>query len=167
MKQDLETLRLELEEYLAKKPFVVFHGLSRAMEEFPNTIQWDHVNHPDFRGFIDAAEKLGVPVMVVHTRRMTEEQIDHALEDLADLEMPFDERRDYERRLREIRMYSGFTCAVEMSFDHQNLVYLYSRSTDWYEEVMSMIEDIETAIDPMPGDDAFGGGGSGGYFSKN
>lgn len=167
MKQDLETLRLELEEYLATKPLVVFHGLSRAMEEFPNTVQWDHANHPDFRGFVEAAEKLGVKVIVVHTRRLTEQQIDEALEDLADLEIPFDERRDYERRLKEIRLYSGFTCAVEMSFDHEHLVYLYSRSTDWYEEVMSIIEDIETAIGPLPGDDAFGGGGGGGYYSKN
>jgi hypothetical protein len=165
MKQDLETLRLELEEYLASKPFAVFHGLSRAMEEFPNTVTWDHATHPDFRGFLDCAEKLGVKVIVIHTRRLSEDQIDEALEALQDLEIPYEDRREYERRFREIRMYTGFTCAVEMSFDFEHQTYLYSRATEWYEDVMSMIEDIQTAGDPEGGEPDFGGGG--GFYSKN
>jgi sugar phosphate isomerase/epimerase len=166
MKQDLETLRLELEEYLSQKPFTVFHGLSRAMDEFPNIIGWDSYAHPDFRGFLDCAEKLGAKVIVLHTRRLSEQQIDDALEDLQDLEMPYEDRREYEKRLREIRMYTGFTCAIEMSFDFEHQTYLYQRATDWYEEVMNMIEDIETAggLDP---DDADFPGGNGGFYSKN
>jgi hypothetical protein len=166
MKQDLETLRLELEEYLAKKPFAVFHGMSRAMDEFPNIVGWDSQNHPDFRGFLDCAEKLGVKVIVLHARRLTEEQIEQALEDLQELEIPYDERRDYERRLKEMRLYTGFTCALELSFDFEHQTYLYTRATDWYEEVMAIIEDIETAIDPT-GDDADFPGGSSGFYSKN
>jgi len=166
MKQDLETLRLELEEYLGTKPFTVFHGMSRAMEEFPNTVEWDSVTHPDFRGFLECAERLGVKVIVLHARRLSEVQIDEALEDLQDLEMPYEDRREYERRLKEIRMYTGFTCAVELSFDYEHHTYLYSRATEWYEEVMNMIEDIETASGVDPGDADFPGG-NGGFYSKN
>lgn len=167
MKQDLETIRLELEEYLATKPFAVFHGMARALEEFPTNIDWDHINHPDFRGFLDCAEKLGVRVIVLHTRRLAEEQIDAALEDLQDLEIPYEDRREYERRFKEIRMYSGFTCAIEMSFDYDHQTYLYTRSTDWYEDVMNMIEDIETAGGGGGLDDADFPSGDGGFYSKN
>jgi len=166
MKQDLETVRLELEEYLSKKPFVVFHGYSRMPGELPNSIQWDTLNHPDFHGFLEVAEKLQVPVINVHTSRLTEDEIDEAVDQITELDMPFDERRELERRLKELRMYAGFTGEIELSFDHGHQVYYFSRMTDWYSEAMALIDELETTfLTDAVDDDPYGNGG--GYFSKN
>jgi hypothetical protein len=66
--------------------------------------------------------------------------------------------------LNELRSYAGFTCALELSFDHEGRVYMFDLRTEWYEELSDMLEDLhvmDTGSDDED-DDTMGG-----YFSKN
>lgn len=165
MKQDLETLKLEIEDHLAKRDFVVFHGRARALDSIP-VIEWDTENHPDFRAFLDTASKLGARVLVLSHRRFTEAMIADALDSLEEIELPYDERRQYESRLKEMKIYAGFTCAIELSFDYEGKVYLFDLRTEWYDEVMDLIDDINSTLD-FAGNEEEDGGSYGGYYSRN
>ena len=64
-----------------------------------------------------------------------------------------------------MRDYSGFTCALELSFDYQGRVYLFSLRAEWYEDYLDLLEEIDAAI---PGEEGEEDQGSmGGYFSQN
>ena len=43
-----------------------------------------------------------------------------------------DERRMTERRLKELRAYDGFTCAIELSFDMGQRAYIFELRTDFW-----------------------------------
>lgn len=166
MKQDLETVRLELEDYLAKHTdFAIFHGFSRAMEEVPlGTVQWNTRDYPDYRLFLEAAKKVGAKLIGYHAERLEDQDIEETIEDLEAADLPYEERRDIERRLKELRLYSGFTGALELSFDYEGTLYLFSLQTDWFTEAVDL-------MDLYPSGKAEGLGGDdesyGGYFSKN
>ena len=69
-------------------------------------------------------------------------------------------------RLRELRAYDGFTCAIELSFDENGRVFMFELRTDWYEEFSDLLDEIDSAI-PHAEDDEPDEGPIGGYFSKN
>jgi hypothetical protein len=64
-----------------------------------------------------------------------------------------------------LRIYDGFVCAIELSFDHEGRVFLFDLRTDWYEEFSEVLDEIEmmdTGADDDDDDQTMGG-----YFSKN
>jgi len=76
-----------------------------------------------------------------------------------------EERRDLEARLRELRVHEGVTCALELAFDHHARMYVYEIRPDWYDEFLSIGDEIAVhlpADETEQGDD-----GSFGYFSNN
>ena len=75
-----------------------------------------------------------------------------------------EERRAWEKKLRELRAYLGFTCTLEMTFDHGARTYVFDLRTDWYDEFCDLIEDIDAAF---PDDDEDTGSFGSGYFSRN
>jgi hypothetical protein len=161
--QNLDTLKSEIEAYLKSHGFVVFHGFSVGMLE-RSEIEWDTVHYPDFRDFLNVAKQLDVRLIVFHNREFTASIIDRALDDLQDAAYDFDDQRDAERRLRELRVYDGFTCALELSFVHENLAYVFELRTEWYSELNNILEEL----DIMPEDEEDSDENPlSGYYSKN
>ena len=164
MKPNLEALRAEIPDYLESHGLVVYRGFSRSREDSP-TVMWDTERFPQFEAFVAVAEKLGVRLMIFRDQEFYEVMVDSTLEDLEEADLPFDERRDYERRLREFRNYAGFTCAIEMTFDYEGTTYGFDLRTDWFKEFQRLTEEINSIIDE--GEDNEDESPLGGYFSRN
>jgi hypothetical protein len=163
MKQNLDVLKTEIREYLETRNLVVFHALSRSMDTVP-MVFWDTQNHPDYKEFVSVAEAMGAKVIVLHAREFSVEYVENAIERLEDCDLATDDRRPIERRLREMRAYDGFTCAIEVSFDRDGRAYVFDLRTDWFEEFNDMLDDIDAAMPDAEDEDE---GPIGGYFSKN
>jgi len=162
---NLDKLRADIERHLEKSGLAVFHGHARGLESTP-TVYWDNERAPDFKLFVEAAQTAGAKLIVFHVHEFHAEQLDDALESLADCGLPLDEQRDMERRLKALRIHDGKTCTIELSFDHGGRVYVFDLRTEWYEDLTSALEEIEFLSgngDPDDDDDP----SMGGYFSKN
>lgn len=77
--------------------------------------------------------------------------------------MPRDDKRDLERRIRELSIYEGFICAIELSFDFEGRIYLFELQTEWYEEWHDILDQLEDAGPDGPEE----AGGYGGFYSNN
>jgi hypothetical protein len=155
---NLERLRKEMLEHLHAAGLVVFHSQPRAESEF-SAIYWDTQGHPDFREFVAAAAAAGAKMLTLYSRDFEAGLIEDLMDRLEDSDLDRDERRAIESRLRELRAYEGFTCELELSFDLGDRVYVFERRTDWYENLLDLMDEIEMF---EPGDEPMGG-----YLSKN
>jgi len=164
MNANLDTLKNEVEKYLAEKGFNVFHGLSRIMDSLP-IVYWDCERSADFRAFLDVAQRSGATLIVFHHEEFTPDNIDEALDQLEAAGMPAEDQRTMERRLKELRAYEGFTCTVELSFDHEGRIYVFDLRTDWYNELTDIVDEIEMYGSDVDEEDD--NGPIGGYFSRN
>jgi hypothetical protein len=162
MKPNLDTLKTEIEQYLEESGLAVFYGYSRALESMP-AIYWDCDQYPDYKLFIKAAQTAGAKLIVFHQREFSAEQVDDAIEQLAGCDMPREEYHELERRLNDMRIYDGFVCAVELSFDHEGRVFLFDLRTEWYEELSDILDEIHIMDAESDDEDT----SMGGYFSKN
>jgi hypothetical protein len=163
MSLNLDSLRSEILEYLESQSFVIFHGYSR-LADTDSFVAWDTDRFPDFHAFVNAAKNAGIRLIVFHFREFTRTHVDEATERLEDCEVTVEEKRTMERRLRELRGYEGFTCAIEISFDFENRVYLFNLRADWYEDYLDLLEDIDASIPDEDGEDD---DSMGGYYSRN
>src|SRR6266496_402508 len=124
MKQNLDVLKTEIREHLDSRKLAVFHGYSRAMDSTP-MVFWDTHRFPDYKQFLDTAERSGAKMVVLHAREFSTLLVDNALDQLEEGDFLPDDQRTMERRLRELRAYDGFTCAIEVSFDQNSRVYMF------------------------------------------
>jgi hypothetical protein len=161
MAQNLDVVRTEILEYLEQNDFGVFHGYARTPDVM-DAVYWDVHREPDFRQFLKAAKSAGVNLVVYRPEELKAEDIEDAFDHLLASDMERDEQRDYEKRLRDLRAYEGFTCAIELSFDVGNRVYVFDLRADWYEEMQDMIDAIDASL---PDDE--GAPPLGGFFSQN
>jgi len=161
---DLDTLKTEIETFLDAQGFAVFYGYSRILDTLP-VVFWDCERHPDYKQFLKAARSAGVTIIVFHQRELSSEQIDDAIDQLEASDMPREESRPLERRLKELRAYEGFTCALELSFDHQGRVFLFDLRTSWYDELSDILSELHMLDDESEEDEE--DNPMGGYFSKN
>jgi ABC-type branched-subunit amino acid transport system substrate-binding protein len=164
MKLNLDVLKTEIRENLESRKFAIYNGYSRAMDAVP-MVFWDTHRFPDYQAFLDTAEAAGAKLVVLHTREFSALLVDNAVEQLEDADFLTEDRRGLERRLRELRAYDGFTCAIELSFDQNGRVYMFELRTEWYDEFSDLLDEIESAV-PDPEDET-DEGPMGGYFSKN
>jgi len=164
MMPNLDTLKAEIERYLEEQGFAIFRGFPRMLDSLP-LVYWDCDNYPDYKAFLDTAKAADVRLVVYHQHEFSVEQVDSALERLEEIELPRDDHRVMERRLKEMRVYDGFTCALELSFDHQGRIYVFDLRTEWYEELTDILDDIHmlTSEPDQEDDDT----PMSGYFSKN
>jgi len=163
MSINLDALKEEIEQHFSEHRLNVFRGYSRIGDSLP-VVYWDVDRHPDFHDFLQVAENAGAKILVFHQRAFTPDQIDDALDRLEGTELPSEERRSLERRLHELRVYEGFTCAVEISFDHEGRIYVFDVRSEWYEELSDILEDIDPFSSRPEEDDE---GPISGYFSQN
>src|SRR5579864_7712260 len=152
MKPNLDTLKTEIEQHLEESGLAVFYGYSRALESMA-AVYWDCDQYPDYKLFVKAAKTSGANLIVFHQREFSAEQVDDAMEQLAGCDMPREEYHELERRLNDMRIYDGFVCALELSFDHEGRVFLFDLRTEWYEEFSEIFDEIQLMTAPADDDD--------------
>jgi hypothetical protein len=160
---NLDTLKSDMDAHLKSNGFVVFYGSPRGFIERP-VMDWDVTGYPDYKDFLAVAQQLGIKMVVFHHREFEAAVIDRALEELQESTFEFEDQRDVERRLRELRIYDGFTCALEMSFDYQAMTYAFELRTDWYTELNDILDELDVFPDD---DDEDTDNPLSGYYSKN
>ena len=162
MDLNLDTLKREIVEYLDSGGFAVFHSSPGALEGLPMVL-WDTQRYPDYQLFLEVARKSGTAVMLFATREFESADIDELVERLNESSLPRDERREYEARLRDMRIYEGVTCSLELAFDYNSRLCVYEVQPDWYEEFLAVEDEIVSRLDDEESEDD----SLGGYFSKN
>ena len=164
MDLNLDTLKHEIRESLDSAGFAVFHSSPGALDGFP-LVLWDTEGHPDYQMFLEVARKSGIKLILFATREFDSSDLDDLLAQLDDSEVTREEKREYESRLRELRIFAGVTCSLELAFDYNSRLYVYEVEPDWYEEFLSVEDEIVargTDEDDTRDDEPLGG-----YFSKN
>ena len=163
MSLNLDELRTEILTHLESQGFVVFHGYSR-LADTDSFVAWDVDRKPDYRGFLETAKNAGVKLIVYHWREFSRAHLDEAAERLEGCDISVEEQRGLEKRLRELRAYEGFTCALELSFEFEARVYLFNLRAEWYEEYLDLLEEMDAALpdEEDEEDDSIGG-----YYSRN
>jgi hypothetical protein len=162
---NLDTLKREILEYLDSSGLAVFHGCPGGLDGQP-MILWDTERHPDYQTFLDVAVKSETRVIVFASREFQAADTEDLLAQLDDLELTREEKRDYDKRLRELRVHEGVTCSLELAFDYHSRLYVYEMQPDWYDEFLSVEDEIMSLVadreDTDDDDEPLGG-----YFSKN
>ncbi len=165
MDLNLDTLKREILQYLDSSGFAVFHTSPGGLEGQPMVI-WDAERHPDYRMYLEVARALGSKLVCFGSREFDAEEVDDLLTQLEDCGLDRDEEREYESRLRDMRSYEGVTCAIELAFDHEGRLYVYEVQPDWYEEFLTLEDEIMSQLGgDSSGDDQDDTLGP--YFSKN
>jgi hypothetical protein len=164
MKLNLEVLKDEILEQLAAQGFVVFHGYCRSGGSRPVAF-WDTVRTPDFRPFLATARQAGAKVVVFQHVEFVSGMVEDAMDRLEEGEMPVEERRGFERRLREMHAYQGFTCAIELSYDSEGRTYVFELQAEWYNDFLHVLDEIDSYL--PEGDEKGEEDSMGGYFSRN
>jgi hypothetical protein len=164
MKLNLDTLRTEIQDHVESEGFATFHGYSRMMDS-QALVFWDSERYPDYKMFVRTAKAAGAKIMVLNQREFSSDLIDDALDQLEASDLPVEDQRTIERRLKDMRGYEGFTCSLELSFDHGGRVYVFDLQTEWYEEFSTILDELEffeSENDDEDDEDTISG-----YFSKN
>ena len=143
----------------------VFRSYPRTESErsLTEAVHWDSENHPDFKEFVEAACAVGVRLITLYARELTPDIVENAMAQLSDTDLERDERRAFEVRLNEMRAYEGFTCQIELTFDHAQRTYVFEVRTDWFDELNDMVERIEYSYQDEEGDE----NPLSGYYSNN
>lgn len=162
MRPNLDSLSEEILQYLRSENIIVFRSMSRATDQ-TRFIDWDTEHEPDFRRFLECAVSLGVRLIHFHNREFRSHHRDEALAMLEDLGLSRDAKRELERRIRDLAIYEGFTCTVELTFDYEGRIYLFELQTEWYEEWQDILDDLELDSDEDSGEAS----GYGGFYSNN
>ena len=165
MNLNLDTVKSEAEEYLNENGFIIFRGFSRGLDDVPE-VDWDTVHYPDFRMFLEVGKKLGVKLVVMHHREFDAQIIDAAIDRLSAIGFEYEDQTTIETRLRDLTMYDGFTCQVELSYDYDGILYLFELRTPWYAELTHLLDEIDSAGDDSDDDDD-DDESYGGYYSRN
>jgi hypothetical protein len=159
-----DTLKQEILEYLEHSEFAIFRSAPGGLEGLP-IILWDAERYPDYQMFLDTARKTGAKMILFAAREFESPEIDDAIEELDECDLSREERRDLEGRLRELRVHEGVTCSLELAFDHHARMYVYEIRPDWYDEFLSIGDEI--AVHLPAGEAEQKDDGSFGYFSNN
>ena len=169
MSTDLDKLKKQLPAEIESRGFVVFHGQSRADLD-TGVVFWDTNQQPNYSDFLDCAHKLNVKVIVLNSRALEKAAVDDVQEELDAFEIPREERRDLERRLKALRPYCGFTGTVELSFDFNGAIYLFELRSEFMNELLAVMNELDNGLFPPAGgygDDEPDPGPGGSFFSRN
>ncbi len=163
---DLDTLKSEILQYLEASGFAVFRSHPGELEGLP-LICWDCERFPDYRMYLETAQKVNASLILFAAREFEHAEIEEETEALEECEISREDRREYDRRLREFRQYEGKTCSLELGFDHNSRIYVYEVHPDWYDEFLELSDDIATNMPSHVEDDEEGDSGMGGFYSNN
>ncbi len=165
MKMNLDVLKDQILEYLEKEKFQVFQGFSRTPEARA-VAYWESNRNPEFQAFLAVAQQANAKLVVFNHIVFSPGMVEDAKNQLEDYEMPTDARRGFERRLREMSAYQGFTCALELSFDTACRTFIYELRADWYLDFLRLLDEIDL-YGPEDEEEEEEDEAPGGYFSPN
>lgn len=163
MDLNLDTLKREILAYLEDNGFVIFRSHPGGLEGLP-MITWDSESYPDYQMFVAAARQAGAKLILFASRDFEFSEIEDAIDQLPDCEFSHEERRDYERRLKALRIHEGATCSIELAFDYHSRLYVYELQPDWFEEFVNICDEITLNM-PAGDDDEEDSLGS--FYSNN
>lgn len=164
MDLNLDTLKREILDYLEAAGFAVFRSSPGGLEGLPMVL-WDAEKFPDYQSFLEVAQKCGVRLVLFASREFDADDIDELITQLDDCELTREERRDYESRLRDLRIYSGVTCSLELAFSYDSRLYVYELQPDWFDDYCSIEDEV---MERLAGEESDSDSDSlGGYFSNN
>jgi hypothetical protein len=161
---NLDTLKREILDYLDSAGFAVFRSTPGGLEGLPMVL-WDAESFPDYQSFLDVAQKCGVRLVMFAVREFDADDIEELTSHLDECDLSREERRDYESRLREMRIYAGVTCSLELAFSYDSRLYVYEVQPDWYDEFCTIEDEVTERI--SNDDTDVEGDSLGGYFSNN
>lgn len=161
---DLDFLTQEITEQLSAGDFAVFRGHPGLGAEHMPMIMWDTERFPDFRGFLNAARSCGSRMIIFSSRVFQADWVEDAEESLEQASFTREEHRTVAAGLRDLRAHAGQTCAIELSFCHEGVLYLYEAATDWYENYRNYEELLDASFGEEDDDDSPSLGGS---YSNN
>lgn len=165
MPVNLDTLKDDILTRLEAMGFVVFHGYRRHGEH-EAVVFWDARRGGDYDAFLETARKCGVKMVVFHWMQFRSEMVEDALDRLEDCDMPRDEHRGYERRLRGMKSYQGFTCSLDLSYDHEGCTFVFDVQAEWYKEFLNILDELDDYL-PDAEDDGGEDEPMGGFLSRN
>ena len=163
---NLDTLKQELLDYIVSEGFAVFRGQPGTIEDMP-AIAWDVETHPEYQAYLNVAKISGARIIVFAHREFHAEEIEDALAQVQDCELPREDLRSVERSLADLRPFVGSTCSIEMAFDYQGRMYVYELVTDWFQTFIELSELLMAASSPNGDDEDETDSSFGGYYSKN
>ena len=165
MDLNLDTLKREILEYLDSSGLAVFHGSPGGLDG-QSLVLWDTERHPDYQMFLDVALKSETRIVIFASREFVAADTEDLLAQLDELELTRDEKRDFEKRLHALSAHEGVTCSLELAFDYHSRLYVYEMQPDWYDDFLSVEDEIMSLMsdsdDVDDSDEPLGG-----YFSKN
>jgi len=161
---NLDTLKREILDYLDSAEFAVFHSSPGGLEGLPMVL-WDTEHHPDYQMFLEVAKRSGIKLVLFATREFERTDVDELLAQLEECDLTREEQREFESRLRELRIFEGVTCSLELAFDYHSRLYVYEVQPDWYDDFLSVEEEVVSRL--AAEDDTDEGDTLPGYFSKN
>ncbi len=143
MKNNLDKISTEIQEYLTSRGIAIFYGQQRDGEDLP-TIHWDSRRRPDYQAFVAAAEAAGVKLVNMYVNEFDAEIVDDLMDRVDELLR--EERRDAEKQLRGLRGYAGFVCQIELSFDLGQRVYRFELRTEWFDELNELMHEMDEGL---------------------
>jgi hypothetical protein len=162
MNNNLDSLLPQIYDALTERHLVLFHAEPRD-PGLPTGVYWDVDQHPSHEDFLDAASASGAKIVTLYTRRFSEEQLDEALAQLEDSDIDHKDQKILERQLKDLRVYEGRLCNIELAFTHDSREYVFDVHSEWFDEFGDVMDRIETSY-LMPEDDS---PLDGGYYSRN
>jgi hypothetical protein len=163
MDLNLDTLKQEIVGYLEHSELAIFRSAPGGLEK--PMVLWDSERYPDYQMFLETARQTGAKMILFASREFDAAEIDEAVEQLDECDLTREERRDLEARLREMRVHVGVTCSLELAFDYQARLYVYEMQPDWYDDFLSIGDEIAVHMPEGEGDEE--DDSSFGYFSNN
>jgi hypothetical protein len=162
---DLDSLKREILDFLEVSGFAIFRSHPGGLDGFP-LVCWDVERFPDYRMFLEAAQRVSARLILAASREFELSEIDDEIAELEDCDLQREERRALESRLRSFRKHEGQTCSFELAFDHNSRMYVYEVSPDWYESFLALCDEIDEILPTETGEED-DGGGMGGFYSNN
>lgn len=164
MDVNLDSLKHEILRHLEDSEFAVFRASPGGLDR-PQMTLWDVKNYPDYRMFLGVARQAGVKVLIFGADELESSDLDDLKEQMGEVELSREQRRDYESRLRALAQYQGRTCTLEIAFSVDGRMYVYDVQPDWYDEFVDLEDEILSRLadeEDIGEDDTLGG-----YYSKN
>ena len=168
MDLNLDSLKEEILRYLEASQFAVFRSLPGVLDDF-SVITWDSVSFPDYRMFLDTAQRCGAKVVVFISAVFNEEDLEDIEADIALSDLDREQAREMEKSLKRFRAYKGRTCFLQIAFDYQSRMYVYELQPDWYSEYLELTDELDIMLphDHEEDEESDGDDGLGGFYSKN
>jgi hypothetical protein len=138
MQDDLTSLKDDMTAYIEG------HGMRRFLgyvaEEVPS-VMWEDASDPDgWKQFVELAKATGAPFLTMNDVVLERQEVDFLVERLSGGAYP-DE--DDVEEARWLSSYVGKTGFVQIGWPHQGTMFLYEKSTPWYEKYMRLLDAAE------------------------